>query len=100
LVGGYLELLPEDSAAEHFVEALKQGKSRSLIKITPSHLELISRQLKPDQIAQMSQALIIGGENLTAESVRPWREYAPTVRLINEYGPTEAVVGCCVYELQ
>ncbi len=27
-----------------------------------------------------------------------WREAAPHTRLINEYGPTETVVGCCVYE--
>ena len=29
-----------------------------------------------------------------------WREFAPATRLINEYGPTETVVGCCVYEVQ
>ena len=28
-----------------------------------------------------------------------WRERSPRLRLINEYGPTETVVGCCVHEV-
>jgi len=48
----------------------------------------------------MSRTFVIGGENLLAESLHLWREAAPETRLINEYGPTETVVGCCVYEVQ
>src|SRR5262249_3491501 len=36
---------------------------------------------------------------LNAESIAFWQAYAPMTRLINEYGPTETVVGCCVYEV-
>ena len=35
-----------------------------------------------------------------AESLHLWRDFAPGTRLINEYGPTETVVGCCVYEVR
>ncbi len=42
---------------------------------------------------------MIGGEILNAATVAPWRRHAPQVRLINEYGPTETVVGCTVYEV-
>jgi non-ribosomal peptide synthetase component F len=37
---------------------------------------------------------------LAAERLRFWREHAPATRLINEYGPTETVVGCCVHEVR
>jgi acyl-coenzyme A synthetase/AMP-(fatty) acid ligase len=33
------------------------------------------------------------------EALAFWRAHAPDVRLVNEYGPTETVVGCCVHEL-
>src|SRR6185437_6107409 len=42
------------------------------------------------------RALIVGGAALYEEEVREWR--AGGRRIINEYGPTETVVGCCVYE--
>ncbi|HDR8054740.1 TPA: non-ribosomal peptide synthetase, partial [Bacillus cereus] len=41
----------------------------------------------------------IGGEPLFEENTALWRKYAPNTRLINEYGPTETVVGCSTYEV-
>jgi non-ribosomal peptide synthetase component F len=52
-----------------------------------------------DQIRGRVRALVIGGEALHMESLAFWRTHAPLTRLINEYGPTETVVGCCVYEV-
>src|SRR5205807_1972420 len=37
-------------------------------------------------------------EALRGESLAAWRREAPATRVHNEYGPTEAVVGCCVHE--
>jgi amino acid adenylation domain-containing protein len=100
LAGGQVELLPEDLGAQNLLAALRQGKNCSLVKITPAHLELLSRQIKPDEAAGMTRVFVIGGENLLAESLHLWRDSAPHTRLINEYGPTETVVGCCVYEVK
>jgi len=100
LAGARVELLAEDAAAQSLLTALKRQKGRSLVKITPAHLELLSQQLAPDEAADMTNVFVIGGENLLAEKLKLWREFAPATRLINEYGPTETVVGCCVYEVQ
>ncbi len=100
LVGGRIEVLPEEPGVEALVRALRQPGIHGLVKITPAHLELLSRQLHPEEAAGKVELFVIGGENLTAESLRFWREVSPSTRLINEYGPTETVVGCCVYQVQ
>jgi acyl-coenzyme A synthetase/AMP-(fatty) acid ligase len=81
------------------VTALQGGKHYNVVKLTPAHLELLSQQLSPEEMATMSRVFVIGGEQLLAESLRPWRRHAPGTRLFNEYGPTETVVGCCVHEV-
>jgi amino acid adenylation domain-containing protein len=100
MAGGRVELLPEDVGAQSLLTALRSAKNRTLVKITPAHLELLSQQLSRGEAHGMAKTLVIGGENLLAESLRLWREAAPATRLINEYGPTETVVGCCIYEVQ
>jgi len=99
LAGGNIELLPEDAGAQSLLAALRRG-GRNLVKITPAHLELLSQEIKPNEAAGITKVFIIGGENLLAESLRLWRDFAPQTRLINEYGPTETVVGCCTYEVR
>jgi non-ribosomal peptide synthetase component F len=96
LVGGEVELLPDEAGVDALAEALLRRGARALVKITPAHLDLLRHQLRPEQAAGRTRVFVIGGENLTAESLRFWRTHAPGTRLINEYGPTETVVGCCV----
>ena len=100
LAGGKVELLREDVGAQSLIAALKKTENRSLVKITPSQLELLSQQLSPQEAASVTKTLVIGGEALLAENLVLWREFAPATRLINEYGPTETAVGCCVYEVR
>lgn len=100
LSGGTADLLPEDVAAHNLLEALRKAGDRALVKITPAHLELLGHQISSHEAMGMSRAFVIGGENLLAENLQLWRDAAPNTRLINEYGPTETVVGCCVYEVQ
>jgi amino acid adenylation domain-containing protein len=100
LAGQRVVLLPEKQGVETLGSLLKTYGTFSLIKLTPSHLELLKQYLSAEELAHATQALIIGGEALFAESLTPWRTHAPATRLINEYGPTEATVGCSFYEIQ
>ena len=99
LVGRSVALVPESQGLEGFNAILRQEKNLSLIKLTPSHLELLNQMVSAEDIANTSNVLIVGGEALWNETVDFWRTHAPETRVINEYGPTETVVGCCVYEM-
>jgi amino acid adenylation domain-containing protein len=99
MAGGVVELLAEEVGAQHLLAALLRDGDRNLVKITPSHLDLLSQQIPENRAAGMTRTLVIGGENLLAEGLQFWRDLAPGTRLINEYGPTETVVGCCVHEV-
>ena len=96
--GATVELLPEEAGVEALTSALRNGSDRALVKITPAHLELLGKQLKPSEARNRVRSFIIGGENLLTDTVRFWLDNAPETVLINEYGPTETVVGCCVYK--
>ena len=100
LVGKRVLLLPEESEIEALKTALCSGTKFSLVKITPAHLEILSQLLAEEEIDIKTQAFIIGGEALTEKHISFWQKHAPKTRLINEYGPTETVVGCCVYEVE
>jgi amino acid adenylation domain-containing protein len=99
LVGRRVELLAEEQGVEALSTRLRHRSNLSLIKITPAHLTLLSQQLSPQAVAGRTRAFIIGGENLLAESLAFWQDCAPDTKLVNEYGPTETVVGCCVYQV-
>ncbi|HKG12066.1 MAG TPA: amino acid adenylation domain-containing protein, partial [Pyrinomonadaceae bacterium] len=98
LCGGRVELLDEGAGVEGLADALRGGRAFGLVKLTPAHMEVLRRVL-PEEAASSASVMVIGGEALSAETVRFWRESAPQVRLVNEYGPTEATVGCCVHEV-
>ncbi|MEM7795315.1 MAG: amino acid adenylation domain-containing protein, partial [Cyanobacteria bacterium P01_C01_bin.118] len=98
LVGKPVVLLSPQQEVEALCQTLQANQQYSLVKLTPAHLELLNQMLPPETLAHQTQALVIGGEALMGHQLTFWQTHAPKTRLINEYGPTETVVGCCVYE--
>ncbi|MBC9915650.1 non-ribosomal peptide synthetase [Chitinophaga varians] len=67
------------------------------IKLTPSHIRILKQlDLRSDAIVRA----IVGGEEVTPEQVDILKKINPAMRVYNEYGPTEATVGCIVKELE
>ncbi|HEX4494252.1 MAG TPA: amino acid adenylation domain-containing protein, partial [Thermoanaerobaculia bacterium] len=98
LAGRCVELVPEEQGVEGLAAALAEG-GFGLVKLTPAHLDVLQRLLPPERVAGCASTFVIGGEALSGEQLAFWRRHAPGLRLINEYGPTETVVGCSAYEI-
>ena len=99
LVGGCVLLAEEGDGASALINGLRRhGAMNGLLKVTPAHLEALRQESLRGEVSGIGHLLVIGGEALFGAAVKPWRERDPELRIINEYGPTETVVGCCVYE--
>lgn len=86
-------------AVTALADALRARPGWSFVKATPAHLRLLNALLRGQDLRGAARVLVLGGEQLTGADVTPWRVADPDVRVVNEYGPTEATVGCCTYEL-
>jgi amino acid adenylation domain-containing protein len=65
-------------------------------KLTPSHLTLIKDR---DNRQSSIKRFILGGEALGTQLSRQVDEsFGGDVEIFNEYGPTEATVGCMIYK--
>jgi amino acid adenylation domain-containing protein/non-ribosomal peptide synthase protein (TIGR01720 family) len=76
------------------------GTPLSFVKLTPTDLMRLAEIMGPEPRWQPPLRLIVGGESLYAEQLRWWRANAPHTILVNEYGPTEATVGCCTFQVR
>jgi surfactin family lipopeptide synthetase A len=99
LSGKTIEIIPELPSIEGLAQSLSTSNKYNLLKITPSHLQLLSEAMKKIQGKLNLNCLVIGGEALKSETISFWKEKYPEIRCFNEYGPTETVVGCCVFEI-
>ncbi|WP_447001975.1 non-ribosomal peptide synthase/polyketide synthase [Saccharothrix isguenensis] len=73
------------------------GAPATFLKATPSHLPLLGTV--PADLSPTGD-LVVGGEQLLGEVVDEWRRVNPTAAVINEYGPTEATVGCMEHRIE
>ena len=98
VAGNKVVLLPEGEELEALQALIHTDYEYSFIKLTPAHLEILNtlREQSPSQDLKLAKYLVIGGEALLGSTLTPWFERTETLG-INEYGPTETVVGCCTY---
>ncbi|SJZ83631.1 amino acid adenylation domain-containing protein [Chitinophaga eiseniae] len=68
------------------------------IKLTPAHLPLLEEAMQRRQLACPASTLVIGGEALLPGHVAFLNGLHVTI--VNEYGPTEATVGCNTYSFR
>jgi amino acid adenylation domain-containing protein len=96
ITGGTLEIYPEpEGPVDSALMDVVREDVVDFIKLTPSHLSLLARVgLENSRIRRM----VVGGENLRAQlAATISSQLDDQVEIYNEYGPTEAVVGCVMH---
>ncbi|MGW7002949.1 non-ribosomal peptide synthetase [Streptomyces sp. NPDC054933] len=94
LTGGQTILMPDDPHHLSLRHLLTHSGANTL-NLTPSHLDLIG-QLDLTPVGYRS--IIVVGEQLRVEvAARAQDMFGPHCRIINEYGPTEATIGCTAH---
>ncbi|MZG05036.1 non-ribosomal peptide synthetase, partial [Streptomyces sp. SID5614] len=97
VTGQKVHTVPQDTDMADLGQQLAGSRPYSFIKLTPGHLDILAEQLTPEQAASLAPVLVVAGEAFTRTTLERWRTLSPHTRIINEYGPTEASVGTCVY---
>ncbi|MCH2195468.1 non-ribosomal peptide synthetase [Kordia sp.] len=94
LNGGTLHIYNQGDISQTLKNYLNSGIS--CIKLTPAHIAL----LKELDIQESKVAVaVVGGDALLPHHVETLRSINPNMKIYNEYGPTEATVGCMVFEV-
>ncbi|AOM80166.1 non-ribosomal peptide synthetase [Pedobacter steynii] len=84
---------------EMAIETILRENKVSTIKLTPSHLKIVARlPLMHSLSGSKIKRFIVGGEKLErwlAQEI--YTLFHGKVEILNEYGPTEATVGCMIH---
>jgi amino acid adenylation domain-containing protein len=98
LSGGRIRMYdPELEISDLLRRYLHSDSEESHIKLTPAHIRLIEELNLEKTLVGLA---IVGGEELQKNQIRTLRNLNPDMRIFNEYGPTEATVGCIVWEVK
>lgn len=93
--GSSIRLYRHDGREAHVLLRIMRENLCTVVKLTPAHLHFVS---DADNRASTVRQLIVGGENLTTELAgKTLESFGGKVAIYNEYGPTEATVGCMIY---
>ncbi|WP_157644764.1 non-ribosomal peptide synthetase, partial [Burkholderia ubonensis] len=92
--GKTLRIYPQSESIDTILARMFQpGSGVDTLKLTPTHIHLLEyMNLGRSGVRKV----IVGGEELTPQHIATLRKIDPAIEIYNEYGPTEATVGCIV----
>ncbi|SKA48732.1 amino acid adenylation domain-containing protein, partial [Chitinophaga eiseniae] len=95
--GNRLVLYDSTDSGAVLLEKVLHDNHCTILKMTPSHLKMLAEMNIADP--NVLRTLIVGGEQLeTRVAAAVHTQFGGLVKIYNEYGPTEATVGCMCYQ--
>ncbi|APO47206.1 hypothetical protein BS614_26240 [Paenibacillus xylanexedens] len=96
LINGQSILIYPASEDEFIIRKILADNIVTVLKLTPAHLSMIRTR---ENTESSVRTLVVGGEDLKAAiAMEIYNSFGRRVTLINEYGPTETVVGCITHQ--
>ena len=95
LISGNAIYIYNNSNPQLLLQDILSDNKVQIIKLTPAHLSLLLECIPNPNVKK----LIVGGDILSIEICKQISSlFANNIHIYNEYGPTEATVGCMIYE--
>ena len=95
--GGTIHIYEEESGLNLQIQKVIENPFINCLKCTPSHLKLVEE----NEISSSIKTIIVGGEIFETDLAKTISENSNNnIAIYNEYGPTEATVGCIVHKYQ
>lgn len=96
--GNPLHIYEESQSVDRILaHSFSRDSGIDSVKLTPSHLRLLKELgIRPEGVS----TVIIGGEALERDLAAYLFSVDPNIAVFNEYGPTEATVGCVVKKVE
>ncbi|MNJ30821.1 Tyrocidine synthase 1 [compost metagenome] len=95
LISGGTIRVYKDNADEYILKRIVQDGFCTLLKLTPAHMRILKDY---DNSRSTIRKLIVGGEQLNVDIASSvYESFSGNIEIFNEYGPTEATVGCMIY---
>ncbi len=91
--GGVLHVFSSNDVNKN-LKSILNNKSINAVKLTPSHIQIMPIEEKTENLT-----FIIGGETLLPTHVKKIKSINPKAEIFNEYGPTEATIGCTCFRI-
>lgn len=98
--GSSIVVYPDNDSSLPIEEVIKENRVQ-VLKATPSHLKILkeSHLFRQEGYASRIKRFIVGGESFTTSLAGEISDlFGGDVEIYNEYGPTEATVGCMIYK--
>ena len=100
LVSGNKLVMYPDNEKESLVEEVFLNSEIDVIKLTPSHLKII-KDIHLQDSNLFRKRIIVGGEDFEMKLANEiYQKFNGNIDIYNEYGPTEATVGCMIYKFR
>ena len=97
VMGQPVHVVPDSVDVAGLGRWLTERAPYAFIKLTPGHLSVLAQALSPASARRLAGTLAVGADAFPSRVLAEWRRLDPDTVLLNEYGPTEASVGNCVY---
>jgi amino acid adenylation domain-containing protein/non-ribosomal peptide synthase protein (TIGR01720 family) len=102
VTGGQIITFPDDDKDLVINNVIKDDRI-NIMKLTPSHLRMVKevvRAVKGRYVTGLKK-IIAGGEQLSSGLCREITDLlGDHIEIFNEYGPTEATVGCMIHKYE